>query len=236
MKTGDFLINGKTGMLELNSFLESYPTITIPKRKKTFQAIEGASSQSILDENAYDNREINLSIIVRASNELDRTMRVSALISAFDSANYIDFTYYGEPNFTYKITNADVISQARLSRISYWTRLTLKLSAQAFKYYVPESSFNVNGTIELFNRFEYESSPLIIMTGNSVTINNETFNYNNSGSTIKIDCDEEQQDVFDDSGVIENAYDITQEFPKLRSGDNTISFTSGKIYPRWRTI
>jgi hypothetical protein len=87
------------------------------------------------------NREIDLSIVVRADNELDRTMRVSALDFAFDSANYIDFTYYGEPNFTYKITNADVISQARLSRISYWTRLTLKLSAQAFKYYVPESFF-----------------------------------------------------------------------------------------------
>jgi hypothetical protein len=54
MRKGDFLINGKTGMLELNSFLESYPAITIPKRKKTFQAIEGASSQAILDENAYD--------------------------------------------------------------------------------------------------------------------------------------------------------------------------------------
>lgn len=236
MKKGDFLINGKTGMLDLNSFLESYPTISIPKRKKTFQAIEGSNAQAILDENAWDNREIDLSIVVRADNELDRTMRVSALASAFDSANYIDFTYYGEPNFTYKITNADVISQARLSRISYWTQLTLKLSAKAFKYYVPESSFDVSGTIELFNRFEYESRPLIIMTGNSVTINNEVFNYNNSGSTIKIDCDEEQQDVFNDSGVIGNAYDITQEFPKLRSGNNSISITNGKIYPRWRTI
>lgn len=236
MRKGDFLIDGKTGMLELNSFLESYPTITIPKRKKTFRAIEGASSQAILDENAYDNREIDLSIVVRADNELDRTMRVSALISSFDSANYIDFTYYGEPNFTYKVTNADVISQARLSRISYWTRLTLKLSAQAFKYYVPESFFNVNGTIELFNRFEYESRPLIVTNGSSVTINDKIFNFNNSGSTINIDCDEEQQDIFNDSGVIENAYDITQEFPKLRSGNNTISFTNGKIYPRWRTI
>lgn len=236
MKTGDFLINGKTGMLELNSFLESYPTITIPKRKKTFQAIEGASSQSILDENAYDNREIDLSIIVRANNELDRTMRVSALVSAFDSANYIDFTYYGEPNFTYKITNADVISQARLSRISYWTRLTLKLSAQAFKYYVPESSFDVNGTIELFNRFEYESRPLIVTSGTTVTINDVTYEFKNPNGTINIDCDEEQQDVYDDSGVIENAFELMQEFPSLKSGNNVIEIEDGKIYPRWRTI
>ena len=236
MKKGDFLINGKTGMLELNSFLESYPTITIPKRKKTFQAIEGASSQSILDENAYDNREINLSIIVRASNELDRTMRVSALVSAFDSANYIDFTYYGEPNFAYRITNANEVSQARISRVSYWTKLTFKLSAKAFKYYEPSTSYDCNGEIQLANKFSYSSRPLIVTTGSSVAINGTTYNFKNSGSTINIDCDEEQQDVYSGSTVIENAYDLTQEFPFLKAGNNVIDIQNGKIYPRWRTI
>jgi len=235
MKKGDFLINGKTGMLELNSFLESYPTITIPKRKKTFQSIEGASSQAILDENAYDNREIDLSIVVRADNELDRTMRVSALVSAFDSPEYIDFTYYGEPNFSYKITNAEVISQARISRISYWTQLQLKLSAKAFKYYAPGTSVDVDGSIFLYNKFQV-SRPLIITKGTDVVINGTTYKFKNPGGSITIDCDEEQQDVYDDSGVIENAYDINQEFPSLKSGDNSITITGGKIYPRWRVI
>lgn len=236
MKTGDFFINGKTGMLDLNSFLESYPTISIPKRKKTFQAIEGSNAQAILDENAWDNRDIDLSIVVRADNELDRTMRVSALVSAFDTAGYIDFTYYGEPNFAYRITNADVVSQARLSRISYWTKLTMKLSTQAFKYYVPETFYKVDGSIELFNKFEYPSRPLIVTSGTTVTINDVTYEFKNPNGTINIDCDEEQQDVYDDSGVVENAFELTQEFPSLKSGNNIIEIEDGKIYPRWRTI
>jgi len=236
MKTGDFLINGKTGMLELNSFLESYPTISIPKRKKTFQAIEGSNSQAILDENAWDNRTIDLSIVVRADNELERTMRVSALVSSFDSADYIDFTFYGEPNFVYRITNADVVSQARISRISYWTQLTFKLSATAFKYYAPATEYDCDGEIQLANKFNYSSRPLIATTGNTMVINSTTYKFNNSGGTIIIDCDEEQQDVSNSDGVIENAYDLTQKFPSLNSGNNVINIKDGKIYPRWRTI
>lgn len=236
MRKGDFLINGKTGMLELNSFLESYPVISIPKRKKTFQSIEGSNSQAILDEGAWDNRTIDLSIVVRADNELERTMRVSALISAFDSAGYVDFTYYGEPNFAYRITNGDVVTQARISRTSYWTLLTMKLSAKAFKYYAPETEYDVDGEIQLANKFAYASRPLITTTGSSVVINGTTYNFKSSGGTISIDCDEEQQDVYTSNGVIENAYDMTQKFPYLDIGNNVINIQGGKIYPRWRTI
>lgn len=236
MRKGDFLINGKTGMLELNSFLESYPVISIPKRKKTFESIEGSNSQAIIDENAWDNRTIELSIVVQANNELDRTMRVSALISAFDSAGYVDFTFYGEPNFAYRITNGDVVTQARISRTSYWSLLTMKLSAKAFKYYAPETSYDVDGEIQLANKFAYQSRPLITTTGSSVVINGTTYSFKNSGSTISIDCDEEQQDVYTSNGVIENAYDMTQKFPYLDIGNNIINIQGGKIYPRWRTI
>jgi len=235
MKKGDFLINGKSGMLDLNSWLETLPVITIPKRKKTFQIIEGSSSKAMLDENAYDNREISLSIIVRAENELDRTMRVSALVSAFDSPGYIDFTYYYEPNFVYKITNAEISTPVRISRISYLSRVDLKLSAKAFKYYAPEVSYDVNGNLKLFNKFEYSSNPLVITSGTRLTINGVSYDFKNPGGNITIDCDEEQQDVYNNSGVIENAFNLTQEFPKLAPGENSISF-SGKIYPRWRTI
>lgn len=247
MKNGDFKINGKMGMLELNSFLESYPAITIPKRKKTFQAIEGANTQAILDENAYDNREIDLSIIVRADNELDRTMRVSALVSAFDSPGYIDFTYYGEPNFNYRITNAEVISQERVTRISYWTHLSLKLSAGAFKYYKPDTVYEFgNETLKLFNKFDYIARPLISTSGvgfilgteSSTSISLYGYKYNNPGGVIYIDSDEEQQDVYNAAGVIENAYKIGQEFPILYPGMNVITGIGpgNSIQPRWRTI
>ncbi|APX73110.1 hypothetical protein M5C72_08445 [Companilactobacillus allii] len=236
MIKGDFLINGKTGMLGLHSFLESYPIISIPKMKKTMEQIEGANFQSILNEDSYDNRSVELHIVVQADNELDRTMRVSALISAFNSPDYVGFTYYGEPNFVYYITNAEEVTQSRVTRTSYWTALVFKLTAKAFKYYEPEVSYEVNGSLTLENKFSYASRPLIkFNSGGSLAINSDTFNYTLPSGGATVDALEEQQDVYTDTGLVDNAFDMAQEFPQLYPGTNTIT-ADATIWPRWRTI
>lgn len=236
MMNGDFKINNKLGMLELNSFLESYPTITIPKRKKSLQQIEGANFQAVLDENSYDNRSIELHIVVRADDELSRTMRVSALISAFDSPDYVGFTFYGEPNFTYYITNAEEVTQSRVTRTSYWTEVSFKLTAKAFKYYEPEFNYAISGSLTLENKFSYASRPLIkFNSGGSLTINSDVFNYTLPDTGATVDSLEEQQDVYTDSGLVDNAFNMSQEFPQLYPGTNNITM-NGIIYPRWRTI
>jgi len=241
LRQGDFYIDGKKGKENLHAVLENYPTISIPKRKKNLTSIEGGNEQVILDDGSYENREIDLSIIIHADDEESRTLRVSALVSAFDSADYIRFVHYGEPDYEYEITNADVITSTRLTRVSFYTQLKLKLSAKAFKYYKPEENFFVTSSYPILNKFSYSSRPLIHFTssGNqSITINGSTSVFNNlpSGGAW-VDCEESQQDVYkNDNTLVNNAFRVSQEFPLIPPGKVTITASQVMVYPRWRTI
>lgn len=240
LQKGNFYIDGKKGKEDLHAVLENYPTISIPKRKKILTSIEGSNEQVILDDGSYENREIDLSIIIQADDEESRTLRVSALMSAFDSADYIRFVHYGEPDYEYEITNADVITSTRLTRVSFYTQLKLKLSAKAFKYYKPEENFFITSSYQTLNRLSYSSRPLIHFTrsGNqSITINGSTSVFNNlpSGGAW-VDCEELQQDVYNGNTLVNNAFKISQEFPLIPPGKVTITASEAMVYPRWRTI
>ncbi|WP_099975301.1 phage tail domain-containing protein [Lactobacillus terrae] len=242
MIKGDFIINGVSGITDLNSVIEKYPNISMPKRKKTFQSVFGANRQVIEDEDAYDNRSIDLSIILHARDEEERTMRLSALYSAFDSSNYLDFYYYGEPQYCYKVTNSEIVSTERIVRMSYYTRVTIKLSAEAFKYYNQGEEKVVPTTgATFFNRFKYESAPLIRVNDSGdikFFINDQVFLFHNiPEGGCYIDCDEGQQDVYDlNDNLINDAYDVAQEFPKLPSGEITIKGANLNVMPRFRTL
>ncbi|MQS52175.1 hypothetical protein [Companilactobacillus mishanensis] len=236
----NFYINGLNGEDDLHAVLENYPTISIPKRKKTMTVIEGSNEQIILDEGAYDNREIDLNIIVHAVDEEDRVTRMSALISAFDSPGYIGFIHYGEPNYEYEVTNAEIATPTRLTRISYSTEVKIKLSAKAFKYYKPDEKQEFETTGEFYNRFNFPSRPLIHVGTVGVayiTINGINYTFQNipTGGAW-IDCDESQQDVYTDSGLIESAFNLGQEFPELPPGKVIVKAPSAIVYPRWRTL
>lgn len=238
---GDFLINGKRGISDLHSRLESYPIISIPKMKKSMQQVEGANFQPILGEDAYDNRSIELHIITQANNELERTMRMSALLSLFNSNEYVGFTFYGEPNFVYYITNTEEVSQSRITRTSFWFETSFKLTAKAFKYYAPETSYAINTSLLLENKFPFSSRPLIKFNsgGNvSIVVNGDVRYFDLPDSGGNVDCLEENQDVYDNAGIlVDNAFDMKQEFPQLYVGDNSIvTSAAATIYPRWRTI
>ncbi|WP_129045004.1 hypothetical protein [Companilactobacillus metriopterae] len=236
MINGDFLINNIQGMQTLHAFLNTYPDIKMPKRKKTLQSIDGASSSIVLDENSYENRDVNLSMTVQANSEQERVMRLSALYAAFDTDSYVDFIYYGEPNMVYKVTNADVVEQDRVVRNSYYTDVKIKLSAQAFKYYKPDDLINVSAgsTVTLNNRFNYSSAPFItVLKAGTVNIgiNSKTYTYSFTVlNKWNILCDDTEQWTDGD-------YDINQEFPKLKPGINTITSNFDlQIQPRWRLI
>lgn len=240
LKKGNFYINGKNGIEDLHAILENYPTINIPKRKKSLTSIEGGNEQIILDEGAYDNRELNLNIIVRAYDEEDRTLRLSALYSAFDTDKYISFMHYGEPNYEYLISNAEVVTSSRLTRTSYYSEVKIKLTAKAFKQYRPDESVTVKGTTKTFNRFNYASRPLIHILNSGVStiaINGKPYTFGPlpSGGAW-VDCEESQQDVYNGNTIVENAFAVGQEFPSLPPGIVTITAGNAIVYPRWRTI
>lgn len=86
----------------------------------------------------------------------------------------------------------------------------------------------------LTNPTAYDSKPIITVVGSgSLTINSNTITVATTQSAITIDC--ERMDCYNDSVNCNN--DVTlSEFPTLKSGGNTITytgFTSVKIKGKW---
>lgn len=238
-KKGGFNINGIDGMEELHAFIENMPAITFTNRKRTLTDIDGSSEQIILDNHGYSSREVSLNIVVRAYDEESRVMRLSALISAFNSETYIPFTSYSEPNMTYFVINNTAMTPTRIAH-SYDSRFTVKLTAKAFKQYRPDESVTVKGTTKTFNRFNYASRPLIHILNSGVStiaINGKPYTFGPlpSGGAW-VDCEESQQDVYNGNTIVENAFAVGQEFPSLPPGIVTITAGNAVVYPRWRTI
>ena len=88
----------------------------------------------------------------------------------------------------------------------------------------------------LYNPTSFDALPLIVCSGNgSITLNGTTITISGNSGQIYIDCD--LQDAYL-GAVNKNGY-ITQNFPKLSPGNNTLAYTgvtNVQIMPRWWTI
>lgn len=241
MKNADFVINGVSGIEDLHTRMQTKPVITMPKSDKSFQSLSDSDSQIVVNEHSYSGRTIQLTLLVEASNKKERSYRLSKLYEAFDAENYLDFNYYEEPEYTYKVINAEAVEQERASRLSYFTTVKMKLNALPYKYLNEKQSMDVDKETSFFNFQPYNSRPLILVTGQtslSFTINDRTYKFQNLNTDgTYIDCAESQQAVYSvNNDLIYNAYDLTQGFPEFKKGLNTVTGTGMKIYPRWRTM
>lgn len=215
----------------------------MPKRKFSTIDIPGASRSKFSDEASYENRTGAITMIVQAETDFEKTLYLSKIYQLFDSADYVEFISYLEPNFAYHIKLADAIEVERLSRLSQWQELKLKVTADAFKYYVPEDKHIGVTAVPTFNQFPFASKPLIEVPGGGnlvLIISGQkmiTYRFNSLPANATIDCDELQQDVYVGNTLYNNTFDSSQEFPELPPGDLKIaSNTPINLFPRWRLI
>ena len=98
-----------------------------------------------------------------------------------------------------------------------------------------ETAITVTGTQTLVNPCQMASKPLIEVVGTgSVTIGTSVLALSTNTSTTYIDC--EIQDAYEGTINRNPALTVTNGFPELASGSNTVTvtgFTSCKITPRW---
>lgn len=165
------------GIKDLHTTIEEVPDITYPKRKYSTVDIPGASRQVILDENAYENRTINLKLSVMADNPQDRSFRIAKVVDEFSKGNYSDLVLYSDPNFRYEVISSSSIKVDKPAMSSEYTKVEISLNAGAFKYMYPEEKIvlsnelnHQNGTVSqtfITNPTSYRSAPLIIHKADS---------------------------------------------------------------------
>lgn len=136
-----------------------------------------------------------------------------------------------------RINNVVPISQVLEN---YLYNFQVKFKCQPFGYLL-EGEYPIeitkSGTVLCNVKSTYKSLPLITVYGTGVgvlIVNGIHYTITNINGQISLDCD--IQEVLDDKGQ----YFESDDFPELKTGENTISFSGGitklVIVPRWRTL
>lgn len=243
IKTGIFYIDGKESDTAFSAHLTEYPNIPKPKRKFVQSSVCGGSQDVFSDEQAYENREFELKIATTPRTHDEYSMTDISLFSAFDSNKYLEFSYYGEPDFTYFVKSTDSVEIERVTRVSDVRISTFKITAGAFKYFHYHEVIELTEPSYLVNPYPYISLPYLKIVGSgdvSLTINKKVYNFTGIDQYIEVDCDTLQQDVFKGDEPM-NEHFVGNELPYLdKDGKNDISWTGNVskviIEPRWRAI
>ena len=241
MKSGSFIIDGVTSE-SLNSVIQSRPLLETPLRRVSLRQTYGQNGSTAYDENAYENTQ--LSLILYASGP-DAVASREAIFKAFDGGSYKDLIMYCDPTKIYQVlATAPPKFESRYyfgENLSY----NIDFTVRPYKKLVlsPMATITVIGTT-ITNPTLYDSLPTITIFGSgdiSLSINGTPYLVKGVDTSITIDS-EPMFGYKESGGIIYSANNkiYFRDFPKLKPGVNTISWTGTvtkiEIKPNWRTL
>lgn len=243
MKPGEFKLDGKLSS-EYGTIIQSRPTIESPKRRTQFKTSFGLSGEQPFDEDAYDNTELDLSLIVKGAANRGASYNRELVQNWFDSPSYMDFIPYFDEDKIYHV----MLREGMQFQSKYFLEenlvVSVPLTVLPYKHHIvsPSKLLTAAGTIT--NPSYKESLPLIKILGSgniTLIVNSIPFQMQSVSGNIWIDC-EFKIGYSEVNGIKQNANHKvrTLDFPILVSGNNTISWTgtvtSVEIHPRWRSL
>lgn len=243
MKPGEFKLDGKLSS-EYGTMIQSRPLMESPQRRTQFKTAFGLSGEQPFDEDAYDNTDLDLSLIVKGTTTRSASYNREFVQHWFDSPVYLDFIPYFDESKIYKV----MLREGMQFQSKYFLEEHLVVSAPLtvlpYKMHVvsPKTVLTTSGSIT--NPSFKHSLPLIKIngTGNiTLTVNGKAFILQSVAGHIWLDC-EFKIGYTETNGVKQNQNMKvkTMDYPFLKSGNNTISWTgtvtSVEIYPNWRSL
>lgn len=236
MRKGSFYIdNIHSG--EIKSLIQERPHIPTPRRKVDLRDVPGRSGAITFDEETYGNVETTILLFTKGKDEDEVQYLKEKITNLFDSGDYLDFSYYVEPEKIYKIKSLDLNF---LGNGSYPLILpyTINISIKPFKYSINERTLNTTEPITLHNPSPYISDPIITVFGNGdfrLFINDKEFPFRNVDDYIIIDS--QAKHAYKEGLINRNNRMYSVDFPKFHKGENRIDWTGNiekiNIQPRW---
>lgn len=266
MKPGEFNINNINSDTLGNSRIQLRPEINVPARKSTMIQVPGVSGDYVLDEDAYENTDMNLEIIFKTDTENEVGPMRELITYSFDSGGYIPLELYFDPERIYHVKTT---SGPNFRMSGQWPLIVLyavDLTVKPFKTYKEDFSLSLpadplndkwwtedttgysyidNGeTLKINNPAQYSAQPIITLygVGNiTLTVNGKNYEFQDVDDHIVVDSTVEEAYKFtvEDGIVNRNDKMFSRTFPYLIPGDNTISATGATtivIEGRWRTL
>lgn len=207
------------------------PPITKPKMRVQETTIDGVDG-SIIEELGYESYDKTITIALTKNYDIDE------VIEYFTGEGNVTFS--NEPERYYK---ARIIEQIDFERLLRYKTATVKFRVQPFKYELDERKVTLTESgKKVINNGLQKSKPIMTITGTGIielSINNLlVFRYTFPDGENEVVIDSEKQDAY--LGNVLKNRNMTGEFPILKSGSNTISWsgniTSIVVEPKSRWI
>lgn len=208
----------------------SLPPITKPQMRINETMVDGRDG-SVIEELGYQPYDKAVGIGLKGGYDIDD------IIAYFTGSGTLVMS--NEPDKYYKAT---IVNQIDYNRLLRFRTAEVKFRVQPYKYKVGEAEVTVASGGTVTNLGNVESKPLITIEGSGIIevavngVNQFSYEFPADDSKVVIDC--EKEDAYLDT-ALKNRY-MTGEFPKLKAGSNTITFsgsvTSFKIARKSRWI
>lgn len=224
------IFNGRP-LSDFETFVDGAELYGTPQRDVSFFSVAGRNGDLSIDNGRFMNKELPVNCFIRSNFKQN-------------FANLVDFLHSQEGYKRFETSNdpeifrmACFVSEISPSTGNYnqFAQFTLNFNFKPQKWLKSgENAIFVDDTTSLINPTYQDALPLLLVDGTgTITINDSVLTLANNTSTTYIDC--EIQDCYE--GTINRNPDltITNGFPVLHSGENTIEVDGCEIniIPRW---
>lgn len=242
MKKGTFIFDGVSSE-DLNTLIQSRPSIEAPLRKVEMKSIYGSDGDMPIDEGAYSNTTLELSMFTNGNDLIGDRQK---LYDVLDSRGvYKELIPYFDPDKIYRVMLSDKVKFDNQEMFGNIQLVTANFSVMPYKYLLANTPVQFINSLNINNPTNYHSQPIIEVTGTGsvvIKVNGVDFVIKNVPGTIVVNSERYAAYQENVPGVLTpmNHQIATREFPVLKPGANQItvtgSVTNVTIKPRWRSL
>ena len=233
---GTVFFNGRNAQ-DLGIIVEELPSYYYAERAFNHKQVNGKNGDVILDTGRYENvkKVYKVACYDPSRNFYESAVALSTFLHSAGS-DYIRLEDSYEPSSyrmaIYEETNEieNLLCKAGRCEITFNCMPQRFLLSGDEEITIPSSGYSI------YNPTAFDAKPMIRIQGTgTVTINGRSVQVTENDNDMLVDC--ENQNAKDLSGADMNYFIYCDEFPVLKPGFNTISYTETidavKITPRW---
>ena len=213
--------------------VEYCPDYYVPQREQTRIHVPGRDGDLVLDTGAYKNFDRSYDIYFNAKSSKFQTVASSVVTWLCGTGGYhcLEDTYETDIYMMAMVENQSALSNFMnymgRARVTFNCKPQKWLKSGETEVTLTSGATTSNAYMPCFPVFRLTGNGTLTVNGNTITVTN------NSGKTITIDC--ETQNAYTGTDNRNADITVTGDFPYLKSGNNTITFTNStcKMTPRW---
>lgn len=227
-----FIFNGERSA-DFGVWISGSGTYNAPARDVSTEAIPGRNGTVSFDNGRFENIQLTYPAFISRQFQ-PRIDGFRAFLASQTGYQRLEDSYHpDEYRMALYSSGLEVLPRARNIAGSFDIKFDCK-PQRWLKSGEILTSYTTNSV--LYNPTRFDALPLIVCTGNgTITLNGTAITISGNSGQIYIDCD--LQDAY--LGSTNKNSKITQNFPKLSPGNNTLTYTGVtgvQIQPRWWTI